>query len=140
MAKAAWRALPRSRVINAVRPDGVHDRALLPTQSGGPRRSATRCRSVKPIENTTAYVLDRHRTLMPIGVPGELYVGGDGVAAGYWRRPELTAERFVPDPFVPGGRLYRTGDVACYREDGEHSLPRPAGPAGEAERVSYRAR
>ena len=67
----------------------------------------------KPIANTTVYVLDGHREPVPLFVPGELYVGGDGVASGYLNRPEATAERFLLDPFssVPGTRLYRTGDL-----------------------------
>jgi len=73
-----------------------------------------------PIANTTFYVLDEHRRLVPVGIPGELYIGGEGVAEGYHNRGELTAERFVPDPFVTGaaGRLYRTGDLVSWREDG----------------------
>ena len=70
-----------------------------------------------PISNSTAYVLDAAMRPAPVDVPGELYVGGDGVARGYLAAPALTAERFVPDPFAAdGSRLYRTGDRARWRE------------------------
>jgi acyl-coenzyme A synthetase/AMP-(fatty) acid ligase len=73
----------------------------------------------RPIANTTVRVLDARGELSPIGVPGELCIGGDGVALGYWNRPELTAERFIPDPFgVSPARLYRTGDRVRWRGDG----------------------
>src|SRR6185369_3151805 len=64
----------------------------------------------KPIGATQVFVLDPQMKLVPVGAGGELYTGGDGLARGYWQRASLTAERFVPDPFGSGTRLYRTGD------------------------------
>jgi amino acid adenylation domain-containing protein len=74
----------------------------------------------RPIANTSIHLLDRYGNRVPVGVPGELHIGGVALARGYHNRPELTAERFVRDPYstVPDARLYRTGDLARYRPDG----------------------
>ncbi|MFD9722131.1 amino acid adenylation domain-containing protein, partial [Streptomyces sp. NPDC059076] len=74
----------------------------------------------RPLANTSVYVLDERMRLVPVGVPGELYIGGVGVTRGYRGRAGLTAQRFLPDPFgvVGGARLYRTGDLVRYRRDG----------------------
>lgn len=71
-----------------------------------------------PIANTQVYILDEARNLVPAGNPGELYIGGDGLAKGYLHQEKLTAERFVANSFTPGTRLYRTGDLARWRPDG----------------------
>lgn len=72
----------------------------------------------RPISNTRTYILDRNLQPLPVGALGELYVGGAGVGAGYLNRPELTSQRFMPDPYSRDGRLYQTGDLARYRPDG----------------------
>ncbi len=75
----------------------------------------------KPIGNTEIYILDPHFQPVPIGVTGELYIGGAGLARGYWHKPDLTAEKFIPNPFStdPTARIYRTGDLARYLPTGE---------------------
>jgi aspartate racemase len=74
----------------------------------------------KPVSNTTIYLLDRALHPVPVGAPGELYIGGDGLSRGYLNRPKLTDEKFISDPFSdrPGARLYKTGDLARYLPDG----------------------
>jgi amino acid adenylation domain-containing protein len=74
----------------------------------------------RPLNDVQAYILDGRLRPVPIGVAGELYVGGEGIARGYCRRPDITAERFIPNPFsvAAGTRLYRTGDRVCYLPDG----------------------
>ena len=74
----------------------------------------------RPVANVQNYVLDNHLNPVPVGIPGELHIGGDGLAVGYLNRPELTAEKFIANPFSdePGARLYKTGDLARYLPDG----------------------
>ena len=75
----------------------------------------------RPLANTQVYILDAYLQPVPIGVIGDLYIGGNGVARGYLNRPELTAEKFIPHPFSQklGARLYKTGDLARYLPDGK---------------------
>jgi amino acid adenylation domain-containing protein len=90
-----------------------------PVLPGGPRDRPPAIG--RPIDNTQVYILDDQARLVPVGVPGELHIGGRGLARGYVNRPELTALKFVPDPFSaePGARLYKTGDLACLLPDGQ---------------------
>lgn len=88
--------------------------------TGDPRHWPTAVPIGRPLPGTRVLILDQMLRPVPIGVPGEICVGGDHIARGYLGRPDITAERFVPDPFGPdaGARLYRTGDRACWRPDG----------------------
>ncbi|MGX1756541.1 amino acid adenylation domain-containing protein [Streptomyces lydicus] len=113
-----WRALaPDTEIVNEYGPtEASVGTCVYPVPDG---ESSEVLPIGRPLPNMTMYVLDDRLALAPIGVPGELYVGGTGVARGYAGRPGLTAERFVPDPYGPAGaRLYRTGDLARTRPDG----------------------
>ncbi len=107
----------RRRVLNAYGPTEttviVTMEECSPTEAGDPTLG-------RALPNTELYVLDSSRQAVPIGTPGELYIGGAGVARGYLRRDELTMEKFIPNPFssVAGARLYRSGDLVRYRDDG----------------------
>jgi amino acid adenylation domain-containing protein/thioester reductase-like protein len=117
---AAWRARsPSSRFINEYGPTETVVGCCVyevprDAASSGPVPIG------RPIANTRLYILDAHLQPVPIGAAGELHIGGDGVARGYLHRPELTQEKFIPDPFggAPGERLYKTGDLARYLPDG----------------------
>ncbi|HEY0738799.1 MAG TPA: amino acid adenylation domain-containing protein [Herpetosiphonaceae bacterium] len=111
--------LPDLRIINAYGPTETTVCTTLYSvpQDVAPQRPTPIGR---PVQNMQVYLLDAQLQPVPVGVPGELYAGGMGLAYGYLHRPDLTAERFIPDPFGSdrGSRLYRTGDLACYLADG----------------------
>ncbi|ASS75345.1 hypothetical protein CIG75_10310 [Tumebacillus algifaecis] len=109
--------LPNTKLINGYGPTESTTFACthLVSSSDDPQRSVPIGR---PITNTTAYVFDAFHQLVPRGVPGELYIGGDGLALGYLNRPDLTEERFVAHPFAKGKRLYKTGDLVRWLPNG----------------------
>ena len=112
-------ATPGLMLVNAYGPtEATVYVSLYPVLAGAPHPQSN-APIGSAIQNTHVYVLDAAMNLVPIGVPGELYVGGSGLARGYYRDPELTAAQFVPNPFrgADGGRLYRTGDLVYLRED-----------------------
>jgi amino acid adenylation domain-containing protein len=119
---AGWRAAaPRSvRWINGY---GPTEATILATAfEPDPERAWSPAEDIpigSPIAGSRAYVLDRRMQPVPVGVPGEISLGGSGIATGYRNDPERTAERFFADPFRPGGRLYRTGDRGRWRPDGQ---------------------
>ncbi|MFI0977344.1 amino acid adenylation domain-containing protein [Streptomyces sp. NPDC021093] len=104
---------------------------LFVLYSYGPTETTLYCTAYQPrplnrqspigrmVPNLHAYVMDERRELVPIGVTGELYIGGAGLARGYLNSPALTADRFVPDPFVPGARMYRSGDLVRWLPEGQ---------------------
>ncbi|WP_340607792.1 non-ribosomal peptide synthetase [Xenorhabdus bharatensis] len=104
------------RFINSYGPT----EATVGTTNAELTTSDTQIHIGRPISNSQVWILDEYQALLPIGVAGELYIGGVGVTAGYLNRPDLTASHFIPDPFSsrPEARLYRTGDLARYRADG----------------------
>ena len=113
-------AVPGLTVVNGFGPTETTTFACCYPMRAEAARIAATVPIGAPIANTRVYVLDARLEPAPVGVPGELFIGGDGVARGYLHRPDATADRFVPDPFSPepGGRLYRTGDLARWLPSG----------------------
>lgn len=118
-----WQTPMRAvRLLNAYGPtEATITAAIFEIPAGSSQEGA--CENIpigRPLAQRTMYILDAHGCLVPVGIPGELYIGGKLLAKGYLHRPELTAERFIADPFSekPHARLYKTGDRACYLADG----------------------
>jgi len=112
-----YQALPNARLLNLYgSSEDAGDVTWYDTRDLP--KDATTVPVGRPMANTTAYVLDQDLNQLPIHLPGEIYIGGANLAIGYHNRPDLTSERFIPDPFHPGGRLYRTGDLGSFQPDG----------------------
>ncbi len=114
------RVLKPTRIVNGYGPTETVVTPLIWEAFAGDQLEAAYAPIGTPVGPRKCYVLDSELNLLPIGVAGELYIGGEvGLARGYYQRPDLTAERFLPDPFgEPGERMYRTGDLVRWREDG----------------------
>ncbi|MDZ7970786.1 MAG: amino acid adenylation domain-containing protein, partial [Nostoc sp. DedSLP03] len=117
LAQTFQELIPFAKLINLYGSSEVsanatyYDTSLLPEQ-------ASSVSIGRPIDNTQVYVLNRNLQPTPLGIVGELYIGGDGLARGYLHRPELTQEKFIDNPFIPGTKLYKTGDLVRYLKDG----------------------
>ncbi|HYD78355.1 MAG TPA: amino acid adenylation domain-containing protein [Paucimonas sp.] len=111
-------ALPGLRILNGY---GPTETSIYSSAYSRMQDLDRQCPIGRPLDNTRIYLLDEALNPVPVGVAGELYIGGIGLARGYLNRPDLTAERFLPDPYgeTAGGRMYRTGDIARYLPDGD---------------------
>ncbi len=116
LAKRFWEAMPQARLINLYGSSEVSADVTCYEIGDDPREQ--RVPIGRPIDNTQVYLLDAYLQPVPVGVHGELYVGGAGLARGYLNREDLTAERFIPSPFRQGEVLFKTGDLGCYLADG----------------------
>ncbi len=116
--RRALESLPSTRIVNGYGPTETTTFACCHAIEETLSDNVLSIPIGRPIANTRCYVLDEFRQLSPIGTPGELYIGGDGVASGYLNRPDLTSERFIRIPLHREGMLYRTGDRVRWRHDG----------------------
>ena len=118
LVKDHFRRLPHAALYNEYGP--TEATVWCSVHRCEPRDESNRVPIGRPIANAQLYVLDSHLQVVPVGVPGELHVAGAGVTGGYWNRPDLTAERFIANPFspTPGESLYKTGDLARFLPDG----------------------